>query len=387
VEEVVRDMINNIRASIGQAISTIRLALIPRGLSKKHVVWGIRIVTPLAVVVGILGLLVHHGFVTSENATLIGALIALTGVVTSQVVNTLIAQSYQAKQQELETRRAQAQQELETRRAQAYRFQAYLAQMEKLLIDHQLRKSNKATSEDSDEAHEARVVAQAETLAVLEGESDPTRKRILLLFLYDSALIDNGKPIITLARANLSSVDMTEARLKSANLTEADLSKANLSAANLLAANLSKANLSAANMTEAYLREASLRDVDLTDANLRGAYLLAADLTEANLSGANLSKANFSAAHLSAAHLLAADLTDVNLRGAYLLAADLADANLSGANLLAADLRRAKNLTQEQINLAYGDEHTKLPDDLQRPAHWSKGDEEASEEDEGGEKR
>ncbi len=29
----------------------------------------------------------------------------------------------------------------------------------------------------------------------------------------------------------------------------------------------------------------------------------------------------------------------------------------------------------EQIILAYGDEHTKLPDDLQRPAHWSKGDE------------
>jgi uncharacterized protein YjbI with pentapeptide repeats len=184
--------------------------------------------------------------------------------------------------------------------------------MERLIIDHQLRKSNKATSEDSDEAHEARVVAQAETLAVLEGESDPTRKRILLLFLYDSALIDNGKPILTLARANLSSVDMTEARLKGANLTEA------------------------------------------------------------NLSGADLSRANLSAAHLSAAQLIAADLAAANLRG---------------ASLLAADLRRAKNLTQEQINLAYGDEHTKLPDDLQRPAHWSKGDEEASEEDEGGEKR
>jgi uncharacterized protein YjbI with pentapeptide repeats len=367
VEEVVRDMINHVKASIGQVISTIKQALIPRGPSQKHVVWGIRIVTPLAVVVGTLGLLVRHGFVTSENATLIGALIALTGVVTSQVVNTLIAQSYQAKQQELETRRAQS-----------YRFQAYLAQMQNLLIDHQLRKSNEATSEDSDEAHEARVVAQAETLAVLEGESDPTRKRILLLFLYDSALIDNRNPILTLARANLSSVDLTKVRLKDANLTEADLSRANLTAANLIAANLIAANLSAANVTGAYLREASLRAVDLTDAKLSGADLLAADLTEAKLSGACLSRANLSEAHLSAAHLIAADLTDANLSGAYLIAADLTDANLSGANLLAADLRRAKNLTQEQINLAYGDERTKLPDHLQRPAHWSKGKSEES---------
>lgn len=373
MEEVVRALINNIIASIGQVILIIRQALTPRGLSQKHVVWGIRIVTPLAVVVALLSLAVHHGFVTSENATLIGALIALIGVVTSQVVNTFIAQSNQTKQQEIETRRAQTQQRVETRRAQEYRFQAYLAEMEKLIIEHQLRKSNKATSEDSDDVHEARVVAQAQTLAVLEGESDPTRKRILLLFLYDSALIDNGNPILTLARANLSRVDLTEAHLSGANLSGAYLIDANLTDANLIDANLSRANLNGANLSRSYLRKAFLRDAHLSGADLSGANLIDANLIDANLSGADLRRVNLSAAHLSAAHLMAADLTDANLSGAYLLAADLTDTNLSGAKLTEADLRRTKNLTQEQINLAYGDEHTKLPDNLQRPSHWSKG--------------
>jgi hypothetical protein len=37
------------------------------------------------------------------------------------------------------------------------------------------------------------------------------------------------------------------------------------------------------------------------------------------------------------------------------------------------------DLTKDQINEANGDEHTKLPDYLQRPAYWSRGEEEKSE--------
>ena len=35
---------------------------------------------------------------------------------------------------------------------------------------------------------------------------------------------------------------------------------------------------------------------------------------------------------------------------------------------------RHRNLTQEQIDKVVGDDRTKLPDHLQHPAHWSKGD-------------
>jgi uncharacterized protein YjbI with pentapeptide repeats len=124
-----------------------------------------------------------------------------------------------------------------------------------------------------------------------------------------------------------------------------------------------------------FLYEASLIKrlytvIDLLGANLRGGHLEEADLRLADLSGADLSDA-----HLRDANLLRADLAGADLAGA-----NLSDAHLRDANLRGADLKEAKNLTQEQVDSAYGDKHTKLPEDLQRPAHWSKGDEEESEE-------
>jgi hypothetical protein len=53
--------------------------------------------------------------------------------------------------------------------------------------------------------------------------------------------------------------------------------------------------------------------------------------------------------------------------------ADLRGANLQGANLQGAYLKSAVNLTQAQIQYALGDENTRLPEGLQRPAEWSKG--------------
>ena len=46
-------------------------------------------------------------------------------------------------------------------------------------------------------------------------------------------------------------------------------------------------------------------------------------------------------------------------------------ADLTGANLYAADLRQASGLTREQIDGTRGDETTKLPEGIQRPARWS----------------
>jgi uncharacterized protein YjbI with pentapeptide repeats len=60
------------------------------------------------------------------------------------------------------------------------------------------------------------------------------------------------------------------------------------------------------------------------------------------------------------------DLTEADLTGADLTGADLSWADLSGANLSG-----ASNLTQEQIEVAKGNEQTKLPDHLELPASWS----------------
>ena len=82
---------------------------------------------------------------------------------------------------------------------------------------------------------------------------------------------------------------------------------------------------------------------------------------------ANLKNASFGKAHLEEAQLLRA-----NLEGANLARAHLEGAHLEGANLVGAKMARAKNLTQEQINKAFGDGGTKLPEHLKAPLHWPK---------------
>src|SRR5215216_4528209 len=92
--------------------------------------------------------------------------------------------------------------------------------------------------------------------------------------------------------------------------------------------------------------------------------LIEPNLTRADLSGTNLSEAN----------LRRAELSEANLTGA-----DLSGTNLSEANLTGADLSTA-SLTQEEVEPAIGDENTRLPAELNPPAHWGvKTDEHAKE--------
>lgn len=87
----------------------------------------------------------------------------------------------------------------------------------------------------------------------------------------------------------------------------------------------------------------------------RGADLIGADLRKADLRGANF----------RGAYLIAADLRGNDLSGTDLIGADFRDTNIKGA-----DLSRSMFLTQTQINAAKGDENTKLPPTIDRPAHW-----------------
>jgi hypothetical protein len=116
-----------------------------------------------------------------------------------------------------------------------------------------------------------------------------------------------------------------------------------------------------------FLSESDLLDKpDLLDKDNRG-FLRLADLGEADLGDLDeiLSGKNLSDTHLERANLSKSDLSNTNLTRAYLTGADLHETNLGGA-----DLREAKGLTQEQIDVAYGDEVSKLPAHLQHPAHW-----------------
>lgn len=86
----------------------------------------------------------------------------------------------------------------------------------------------------------------------------------------------------------------------------------------------------------------------------------------ADLIGKNLRARSLCGADLRGAYLIAADLRGSDLSGVDLLGADLRDALLEGA-----DLSTALFLTQPQLNAARGSRSTRLPVDLEMPAHWN----------------
>lgn len=194
-----------------------------------------------------------------------------------------------------------------------------------------------------------------------------------------------------LEKAYLHGIDLESASLAKANLEGADLQEANLTTADLRGASLEGANLYEANLEGAYLNEANLKIADLRGASLERAQLAGANLDGADLTQADLRRANLEGTIVVLLEGMGAvtpkapegtvELDRFNLVGAILAGANfggaiLAGARLGGANLAGVDLREAKDLTQEQVDAAIGDERTQLPEGLTRPAHWLKtGDE------------
>jgi uncharacterized protein YjbI with pentapeptide repeats len=332
---------------------------------RRYWLWIVAAVTMLiAVVVLLQSLSVPSIDVTSLGGTLLtggiaGAVVSFIVLIVGQYLTGRRHSQALEHASALETQRAIKAAELEAQRAHDAALQKYFEQVGRLLIEQPLRRAAPGDN--------LSTVARAQTLAVLEG-LDPTRKRLLLLFLYESGLISRDKLVISLRGASLSEVDLSGANLHAAKLSRADLSRANLSGATLRMADLSEANLRGTKLLQAELREANLSRTDLSRADLRGASLRGADLHKADLGGADISgagmlRANLSEANLGGAKLLRAELREANLTraslftsnlsGADLRMANLSEANLNGANLSGASLRVA-NLSEANLSAAIG---------------------------------
>lgn len=196
--------------------------------------------------------------------------------------------------------------------------------------------------------HSRRRIARTRTLWIVERLS-PKRKRDVLVFLYEHKLImKNGLRIVELrgadfSRADLTSVQIWDANLDGVNLSEADLSRASMCSFHAHSASMQEAV--ARGSTDLF--EDSM--IPYRSTSLSGANLSDAMLRRARLAGCNLLSANFDGA----------DLTQSDLRGT--------------------DLRLTKNLTQEQIDSAFGSSgrqkympDTLLPDHLTAPEAWKK---------------
>jgi hypothetical protein len=125
-------------------------------------------------------------------------------------------------------------------------------------------------------------------------------------------------------------------------------------------------------LATARLDNAHLEFAVFIGTHLQGAYLLGAHLTGAFLMGAHLEGAELGLADLYSTHLEGAYLQDACLLKAKLRFTSLQDTHLERAELQladfqGADLRGAKNLTQQQLQMACVDEHTLLPPHLTPP--------------------
>jgi uncharacterized protein YjbI with pentapeptide repeats len=176
------------------------------------------------------------------------------------------------RQNHIEKERAQAEQKLAEQRAEDEALQAYLNQMGTLLLEKDLR--------DSDKNSEVRTLARARTLTVLT-RLDGDHKASVLQFLYESGLIRKNDPVIPLIKADLRHVDLYLTNMNSVSLAIADLQDANMQRANLYGTILVWAHLEGAD-----LRDAALTNADLSQAHLKGADLHGAYLDDADLEGA-----------------------------------------------------------------------------------------------------
>ena len=165
---------------------------------------------------------------------------------------------------------------------------------------------------------------------------------------------------LNFAKADFIGTRFVRSQLKNANMENANLWGANMQYADLRRANMQKADLVRASMQQADLRSAILQNAVLRSANMENAALLGANMQYANLWDANMQHAVLSAANMQNANLVNANLQH---------ARHLTDAFLRGAALKSIDFTNIP-ISQDQLELTFGDGSVILPKSLDRPSHW-----------------
>jgi uncharacterized protein YjbI with pentapeptide repeats len=152
--------------------------------------------------------------------------------------------------------------------------------------------------------------------------------------------------------------DLTSAWLDQFDFTGTNLAGARMSWGRFRFCRFTVANMRGAFCAGANFADARLTKADLIGATLSGAWFCGAKIDDADFTNADLSHADFDNGPGERGN---ADLrSGVSFKGV----------DLTGAALFGALLATARDLSQEQIDAANGDESTILPEGLQRPAHW-----------------
>lgn len=171
---------------------------------------------------------------------------------------------------------------------------------------------------------------------------------------------------------DLSNKAMNGVRLNNANLSDSVFNNSNLSGGSLNGSDLSGAHFRGAlmyrvkgdnvTMARAVLEDATLTEAHLTHAKLADANLSRADLSRAIFSDSDFKGATFDNANLTGAQFQSGQFQNAKFGGAIFIDAKLDNANFSGANM-----STVQGLKQAQLDVACGDEKTRLPGTLSLP--------------------
>lgn len=228
--------------------------------------------------------------------------------------------------------------------------------------------------------------------------------KLTLSFFMGLALINLSPAVInTDAHADCSdtagaNVDWQNCRKRNLIIDNFDFSGANFTRTDLSASDLRNSNFSNAIFVKTNLVRASLSGSQAKDANFESVVASRTDFSNgdyqnANFSKAEISRSNFANSNLQNANLSKADFSRVNFSNANLQGVDISFTNISRANLTnikidesftltgsymfltnisGLDLSNLKglNMKQWQVDMACGDDTTKLSSRLNRPTHW-----------------
>jgi uncharacterized protein YjbI with pentapeptide repeats len=225
-----------------------------------------------------------------------------------------------------------------------------------------VREGTQRTAANSGKRRDQRIAGRAYGLWEIAGRPEGRDEEFWRVAVEQEPPEADIEAVLTVIKRRSEHDRVIEAREKKIlDFRGAVLRCADLRGAHLDGADLRGAHLNGAFLVGAHLDGAHFSRAHLDGADLRGAHLNGADLRGAHLNGANLSRAHLDGACLRFANLSRERLDHV----------DLSLANLSEARLDGADLRRAEGLTQAQIDPAFGDVKTELPEGLTRPARWT----------------
>lgn len=230
-------------------------------------------------------------------------------------------------------------------------------------------------------------------------ETDPVKRvAVIVAGLLAGSLIHFGGS--ALAKGACSSgpepgVDWSECRRSNLMLPESNLMGAKLERTDLSRNDMKKANLKGAHLLRAILYRTNLKGASLKKANMAKVQGVRAKFNGADFTGADMSKTELNRADFSSAILVKTDLTKSELARANFAGATVRDITLDHANISralfngvkfenvdfngaytylarieGADLSQTKNLTQRQLDMACGDDTTKIPASLSTPSNW-----------------